>query len=111
MKAARGSAAGGPKGRPRLLCFSPDLVDAPPLIMNNTVSMSLIRTRRTPISPAPLPCDAALIPQVPSRQAIALGWADHTLRGALAGALKKKLGRTITSEKVDGRGRVYTIRD
>jgi len=28
----------------------------------------------------------------------------------MAGALKKKLGLTITSEKVDGRGRVYTIR-
>jgi len=28
----------------------------------------------------------------------------------MSGALKKKLGLTITSEKVDGRGRVYTIR-
>jgi len=28
----------------------------------------------------------------------------------MSGALKKKLGLTITSEKVDGRGRVYSIR-
>ena len=36
------------------------------------------------------------------------GWARHTVRGAIAGALKKKLGLTITSEKIDGR-RVYRI--
>ena len=41
----------------------------------------------------------------------ALDWQAHTARGAMSGALKKKLGLTITSEKVDGRGRVYAIRD
>ena len=41
----------------------------------------------------------------------ALQWAPHTIRGAMAGALKKKLGLTITSEKVEGRGRVYAIRE
>jgi len=40
-----------------------------------------------------------------------LDWQAHTARGAMSGALKKKLGLTITSEKVDGRGRVYAIRD
>ncbi len=40
----------------------------------------------------------------------ALDWQAHTARGAMSGALKKKLGLTITSEKVDGRGRVYAIR-
>ncbi|OYW51728.1 MAG: hypothetical protein B7Z29_21315 [Hyphomicrobium sp. 12-62-95] len=39
----------------------------------------------------------------------ASGWLPHTIRGAMAGALKKKLGLTITSEKVDGRGRVYRV--
>ena len=39
----------------------------------------------------------------------ALDWRPHTVRGALAGALKKKLGLTIDSEKVDGRGRAYHI--
>jgi Protein of unknown function (DUF3489) len=39
----------------------------------------------------------------------ATGWQQHTVRGAFAGALKKKLGLTIVSEKVDGRGRVYRI--
>ena len=41
----------------------------------------------------------------------ATGWQSHTVRGAMSGALKKKLGLEITSEKVDGRGRVYRIED
>ena len=39
----------------------------------------------------------------------ATGWLSHTVRGSMSGALKKKLGLAITSEKVDGRGRVYTL--
>ena len=39
----------------------------------------------------------------------ATGWQQHTVRGAMAGALKKKLGLTITSEKDEARGRVYRI--
>jgi hypothetical protein len=38
-----------------------------------------------------------------------LQWQVHTARGALSGALKKKLGLTITSERIDGRGRVYRV--
>lgn len=37
----------------------------------------------------------------------ATGWQAHTVRGAIAGALKKKLGLDVTSEKVEGRGRIY----
>ncbi|MCI5078729.1 DUF3489 domain-containing protein [Oricola sp.] len=43
--------------------------------------------------------------------ATALSWKSHTVRGAIAGALKKKLGLTITSEKEDQRGRVYRTDD
>jgi len=39
----------------------------------------------------------------------ATGWQQHTIRGAMAGALKKKLGLTITSEKNEARGRVYRL--
>jgi Protein of unknown function (DUF3489) len=39
----------------------------------------------------------------------ATGWQSHTVRGAMAGALKKKLGLEVTSEKVVGRGRVYRL--
>jgi Protein of unknown function (DUF3489) len=43
------------------------------------------------------------------QMAEAMGWARHTVRGALAGALKKKLGLTITSEKTEGAARTYRI--
>lgn len=49
--------------------------------------------------------DGATIPEVVD----ALEWQAHTVRGAIAGALKKKLGIEVTSEKVDGRGRVYRV--
>jgi hypothetical protein len=39
----------------------------------------------------------------------ATGWLPHTARGAMSGALKKKLGLEVTSEKVEGRGRVYSL--
>jgi len=40
----------------------------------------------------------------------ALQWEPHTVRGAIAGALKKKLGLKVKSEKVDAeRGRAYRI--
>jgi hypothetical protein len=38
-----------------------------------------------------------------------LKWQAHTVRGAFAGALKKRLGLKVESEKVEGRGRVYRI--
>jgi len=41
----------------------------------------------------------------------ATNWQSHTARGAMSGALKKRLGLTITSEKLDDRGRVYRIQD
>ena len=41
--------------------------------------------------------------------ATAFGWQAHTVRGALYGALRKKLGLDVVSEKVDGKGRVYRI--
>jgi Protein of unknown function (DUF3489) len=38
-----------------------------------------------------------------------LKWQAHTVRGAIAGALKKRLGLNVKSDKVEGRGRVYRI--
>ena len=37
------------------------------------------------------------------------GWQAHSVRGAISGALKKKLGLAVTSERVEARGRVYRI--
>jgi hypothetical protein len=39
----------------------------------------------------------------------ATGWQSHTVRGAMAGSLKKKQGLTITSEKITGQERTYRI--
>jgi len=39
----------------------------------------------------------------------ATGWQSHTARGSMSGALKKRLGLTITSEKDGDRGRIYKI--
>ncbi len=39
----------------------------------------------------------------------ALDWQPHTVRGAIAGALKKKFGLEVTSDKDEKRGRVYRV--
>jgi hypothetical protein len=38
-------------------------------------------------------------------------WLAHSIRGFIAGTVKKKLGLAVTSAKVDGRGRVYRVMD
>lgn len=40
---------------------------------------------------------------------LGLGWQAHSVRGAIAGTIRKKLGFTVLSEKHPGRGRVYRI--
>ncbi len=37
------------------------------------------------------------------------GWQPHSVRGAISGTLKKKLGLAVTSERVGDRSRVYRI--
>ena len=44
-----------------------------------------------------------------SQMTKATNWQVHTVRGAMAGALKKKLGLEITSEKQPGTDRIYRI--
>ena len=39
----------------------------------------------------------------------ATSWQAHTARGAISGAIKKKLGLPIAAEKVEGRGTVYRL--
>ena len=39
----------------------------------------------------------------------ATGWQPHTVRGAISGALKKKLGYVIKSRKLEGGERIYRI--
>ena len=62
-----------------------------------TKQATLIAMLRTP--------DGATIEEIMA----ATGWQSHTVRGAMAGALKKKLGLEVKSEKVEDRGRVYKL--
>ena len=85
------------------------------------VKSGLPRTRRGSESPAaarPGTKQATLIGLLRRRKGMtiaeaiaATGWQPHSVRGAVSGTLRKKLGLTITSEPVDGRGRVYRITD
>src|SRR6266404_1630526 len=49
--------------------------------------------------------DGATIEQISK----SLDWQTHSVRGAMSGALKKKQGLTITSEKTDNGRRLYRI--
>jgi hypothetical protein len=73
-------------------------------------------TKDTPIRTHADSKQAQLIAMLKSPQgatideiAAAFDWRHHTVRGVLAGALKKKLGLEVTSEKVEARGRVYRL--
>ena len=39
----------------------------------------------------------------------ATGWQRHTVRGVISGALKKKLGLAVISEKAEGEDRIYRL--
>jgi hypothetical protein len=40
----------------------------------------------------------------------ATGWQAHSVRGAMSGAIKKRLGLTVTSTKL-GASRIYRLAD
>jgi len=75
----------------------PETAPKTPTPREGTKQATLIAMLRAP--------DGATIEEIMA----ATGWQSHTVRGAMAGALKKKLGLEVTSEKVDGRGRVYRL--
>jgi len=75
----------------------PDPKPAKPKTRAGTKQAQLIEMLKAP--------DGATIAEITE----ATGWLSHTARGFISGALKKRLGLTITSEKVTERGRVYHL--
>ena len=84
--------------------------------------MSDARNHSTPVPAVKLPTaragtkqafliDLLMAPQGATMAAIvaATQWLAHTARGAMSGALGKKLGLVVTSAKEQSRGRVYRI--
>ena len=72
------------------------------------------RTRRAKEPDKPVTKQARLIDLLRRKQGAtvaeigeATGWQAHSVRGAISGLVRKKLGLTVVSEVVEGRGRVY----
>ena len=78
---------------------------AKPKAATKTASAPRAETKQSQLIAMLRQPDGATIVEI----AKALEWLPHTIRGAIAGALKKKLGLKVESEKVDDRGRVYRI--
>ena len=81
---------------------APETIDAPakpktPRLRENSKQAQMIEMLKRP--------DGATLNQLVE----ATGWQAHTVRGAMAGSLKKKLGLTITSDKESGQERTYRI--
>jgi hypothetical protein len=74
------------------------------------------KTTRTPKSSSPKTTKSSAVIALLSRpegatiEAMmhATGWQAHSVRGFLAGTLKKKLGKAVSSDKTDA-GRVYRL--
>lgn len=75
------------------------LADQPRSPRTGTKLATLIAMLRAP--------EGASITEIAS----ATGWQPHTVRGAISGALKKRLGLEVIAEKHPERGRVYRIVD
>jgi hypothetical protein len=84
------------RGRPKKAAAEPAAPGTPRKTRDDTKQAQLIAMLRRK--------EGATIAQIVA----ATGWQPHTVRGAFAGALKKKLGLTVTSEKVEGE-RTYRI--
>jgi hypothetical protein len=86
-----------PRGRPSKAAPTGADVTPAPKTREGTKQAQLIAMLRRP--------EGATIAQIVE----ATTWRSHTVRGFFAGALKKKLGLTVISEKIEGVGRVYRL--
>jgi hypothetical protein len=83
------------RGRPRKAAPTGADVAPAPKTRNGTKQAQVVAMLRCP--------KGATIAEIVA----ATDWRPHTIRGFFAGALKKKLGLVVTSEKVEGKDRIY----
>ena len=93
-RSAKGAAAGKTAKRPRRSATSKNVNGG---ARRGTKQAILIEMLRRP--------KGATIEQMTAKT----GWQAHSVRGAISGTLKKKLGLPVATETVEGRGRVYRI--
>ena len=79
------------------VCEADGVKETKPRTRENSKQAEVIRMLRRP--------EGATIGQICQ----ATGWQAHTVRGTFAGAFKKKLALTITSDKPQGGERIYRI--
>jgi len=84
------------RGRPKKAAPTPANTGTPRKARDGSKQAQLIAMLERP--------EGATIAQIVA----ATGWQPHTVRGAIAGALKKKLGLTVTSERIEGE-RIYRL--
>ncbi|SLN77033.1 DUF3489 domain-containing protein [Oceanibacterium hippocampi] len=92
--------------------------DAPKTKVKATAKAPRTQAAKPPANDAPRPGtkQALLVDLLKRKSGVTLdeaveatGWQPHSVRGAISGTLHKKLGLSVSSEKVEGRGRVYRI--
>lgn len=92
-----GRETAGQPGGPAAPQASPVVAEPPaPPVIANSKTATLRALLQRPVG--------ATVPQMTE----ATGWLPHSVRGFIAGTLKKKLGLTVTSDKSDA-GRIYRI--
>ncbi len=99
LRAAIERAEGGRKLRPARPAGEPRSPRDPRAPRENSKEAQLIGLLRRP--------EGATVAQIVT----ATGWQAHTVRGAFAGALKKRRGLNVVSEKPQGGERVYRLAD
>ena len=89
---------------------------SPPVLTDGVAITKASKTRSAKTLKAPKTKQEQLVTLMRRRQGAtigemtsATGWQAHSVRGAISGTLKKKLGLAVISETVAGRGRIYRL--
>lgn len=100
---------GSTSGRRSVAAAAPRVVTRPDMtshpVASPTVRMPRPGTRQAALVEMLSRPEGASIPEIVAE----LGWKPYTIRGAISGVLKKRLGLPVTSGKIEGRGTVHRV--